>query len=619
MWAFSPRLSRTPTEWVREREKRGSLPYVPRRSGGRIGDCVDFKVQRATGRYTKLAGLPTSGAAKPSNRHLVFIPLPRTKVLTLIAVLGLLLSAAFAGASAPAAHASATQITIMQDGVQVLSDPVGTLDTFRSLGVTEVRIFLSWHGIAPDANSRHRPAGFDATDPADYPAVDWAPYDAAVRAAEARGIGVDFVLTGEAPLWATGTAPRGAATDNPYVYEPSARQFGDFVQAVGTRYDGSYTPSGATAPLPRVNFWGIWNEPNYDDLQPQAVGGVEVSPELYRRLLDTAWSALHATGHGHDTILIGETAPRGASSPGIANGMEPLRFLRALYCVNSSFQEYRGVAASARGCPTTAPASRRFRSDNPALFQATGFAAHLYTFGEVSRPNLPSPSNEPDDASLADLPKLERTLGHLNVIYGSHKKFPIYNTEFGFQTNPPRSQCGCVFLSPATAAYNLNWSEYIEWSNPRVRSDAQYLLDDAPGPLGHTSTESTFSSGLLFVSGAAKADYAAYRLPIYLPITSTRRSRALEVWGDLRPAPFAEHDTGSAQQVQIQFHPATGGAWITQRIVTITNSAGYFRVPVMFPATGSVRLQWTYPSTYAFLPSPLLAPVTSRTQTIKIR
>jgi hypothetical protein len=546
--------------------------------------------------------------------------MPRINRLPLLAALALFLSVAVAVAFAfaTAARASTTQMTIFQDDLHVLSDPTDALNTFRSLGATDVKIFLGWASISPSPNSRRRPSGFNASNPSSYRAANWAPYDAAVRAAAARGMGVDFLLTGPAPLWATGVAPRGTAAHNPHVYEPSAQLFGQFVQAAGRRYNGSFTPAGASSPLPRVKFWSIWDEPNYGyQLAPQAVKGVEVAPYLYRGLLDSAWSALRATGHGHDTILIGETAPRGANVPGVANGTVPLRFLRALYCVGSNYQQLRGSAAAARKCPTTAAASRQFRATNPALFGASGFAAHLYTSGQVGRPNLPSPSFEPDYAGLVDLPKIARTLDRLNAAYGSHTKFPIYNTEFGFQTNPPRSQCGCVFLSPATAGYYLNWSEYLEWTNPRVRSDAQYLLYDAGGPVGHPN-ESVFSSGLVFLNGTAKADYAAFQLPLYLPSTSTQAGRSLEVWGQVRPAPFAQRDTGSPQQVQIEFQPTSGGGYSTVSTATITNSAGYFRVPVMFPSSGSVRLQWTYPSGFAFLPASQSPTLTSRTQAINI-
>ena len=541
--------------------------------------------------------------------------MPRSCRPPLLALLTLLLSAAFTAASA---WASTTQAAILQDQVHVLGDPVDTMVVLRSLGVSEVRIFLPWGAIAPRLSSRTRPRGFDAADPGDYPAAGWAPYDAAVEAATADGIGVYFDFLGPVPLWASTAPPSGIGTHNPYVYEPDAHQFGDFVTAVGTRYGGGYTPAGSPSPLPRVKFWGIWNEPNYGpDLQPQAIGGVEVAPALYRGLLDDAWSALQATGHGHDTILIGETAPRGAANPGVANGTLPLRFLRALYCVDASFQELRGRAASARGCPPSAAAARRFRSQNPALFQASGFAAHMYTLRQQAPPDLPTPASEPDWAGLADVTKLERTLDRLNAIYGSHARLPIYNTEFGFQTNPPRPQCGCVSLSPATAAYYMNWSEYLMWRNPRIRSYSQYLLSD--GAVPQHPNESNFSSGLEFPNGRHKPGFDAFRLPLYLPITTTGPGRTLEVWGGVRPAPYAQRDTGSRQHALIQFQRGSRGRWRTVRRVTITNSAGYFELPVAFPASGSVRLQWTYPPPSAFLAYAAPETVTSRTQTITVR
>ena len=538
--------------------------------------------------------------------------MPRIHRIPLLAVLALLMSAAFA----TAAHASTSQITVMQDD-NALTDPVGTLNIFRSLGVTTVRSFIGWGSLAPSPNSRKRPAHFNATNPAAYRAAGWAPFDALVEQAAARGMSCYLLISGPAPLWATRPAPHGVSSRSAHDYEPSGQAYSDFVKAVGTRYSGHYTPAGASSPLPRVRFWGIWNEPNYGyQLSPQAIGGVEVAPAVYRGLVAGAWSALRATGHGHDTILFGETAPRGSTYPGLGNGTVPLRFLRALYCVDSSYRPLRGAAASARACPTTSGGSRHFRASNPGLFYASGFAAHLYTSGQSSSPGLPSPIFEPDYAGLSDLPSIIRTLDRLNRIYGSHTKFPIYNTEFGFQTNPPKGQCGCVFLSPANAAYYLNWSEYLEWSNPRVRSDAQYLLYDAPSA-GHPGL-SGFASGLMFANGTPKADYAAFQLPVYLPSSSTKAGRSLQVWGQVRPAPYAKLDSGSPQQVQIEFRPSSGGRWTTVDTATITNSAGYFEVPVTFPSSGSVRLQWTYPPGFLFFPANASSAVTSRTQAITI-
>ena len=157
---------------------------------------------------------------------------------------------------------------------------------------------------------------------------------------------------GGAPRWARGPG-RPAGNSNPN-WEPSAAAFGQFVRAIATRYSGSYDPAlGRTVPggagdLPRVGFWSIWNEPNYGpSLAPQGVPGnlgVENSPRMYRQMLDAAWAALSATGHGPatDTILIGELAPRGANQWGVFSGMKPLVFLRALYCVSSAYRSLRG-------------------------------------------------------------------------------------------------------------------------------------------------------------------------------------------------------------------------------------------------------------------------------------
>ncbi len=57
-------------------------------------------------------------------------------------------------------------------------------------------------------------------------------------------------------------------------------------------------------------------------------GRVLIAPVLYRQLVDAAYSALRATGHGRDTILIGETASRG--------WILPLPFVQALYCVGAN-------------------------------------------------------------------------------------------------------------------------------------------------------------------------------------------------------------------------------------------------------------------------------------------
>lgn len=479
------------------------------------------------------------------------------------------------------------------------ADPAPTLDQLKRLGVDRVHIYLHWADIAPDPTSRHRPS-FNAEDPAAYPIAGWGPFDAVIRDARARGMGVDLDLVAPPPGWASGPgAPHPKI--QPF-WRPSAPMFGQFVRAVGTRYSGHYVAPGTSQPLPRVDFWSIWNEPNLgSQLAPEVKPHtqIEIAPGLYRGLVDAAWSALAASGHGHDTILIGETAPAGIMSGvvGLFNNMPPLRFLRALYCVGADYKPLRDTAARDRDCPVTTAAGAGFAKAHPGLFKASGFADHPYPQGLA--PNEPTP-NEPDYAELAKIDKLEQTLDALQRVYGSHTRFPIWSTEFGYQTTPPDPGYGTV--SPTKAAFYLNWSEYLTWLDPRQRSYDQYQLMDSPAGI--------FATGLLSASGQPKPGYDAYRMPLYLPVTTTVSSHPLVVWGDVRPAPTAARATHRRQQVQIQFQASAAGPFKTVQTVTLSDPHGYFEVRQTFPDSGAVRLSWQPPHGAAIF---------SRTQAITLR
>jgi hypothetical protein len=505
---------------------------------------------------------------------------------------------------APPAFANSGQVAIIEDDAHVLNDPAGTLAVMRKLGATVVRVNLQWSAIAPKPYSSRRPS-FNDTDPGAYPRNNWARYDNLVTAAKQAGLAVDLIVTVGTPRWAETSAPPGYNPD--YSWMPNVSMYNHFVQAVGKRYSGTYKPKRAAKPLPRVSFWTLWNEPNFgEDLGPQATNGSSVlsAPNMYRNLVNAGWDALYRTGHGRDTILIGETAARGSEqtpphpgapqgNPGNFGQTRPLLFIRTLYCVDSSFNQLRGAAAAAVGCPTNAAGSRAFRKNNPALFQATGFGDHPYPQNEP--PNQDS-DNQVDYADFTDLPNLERTLDRLQSIYGSGKRFPIYNDEFGYITDPPATNspsAGGNYVSPATAAYYLNWSEYLSWKSGRLASYMQFPLYDPAGPGG--ASYGGFAAGLFTSSGREKPAYEAYRLPLYLPVTSTRRGHSLEVWGAVRPANFARTDTGRPQTAKIQFQRGSRGPFSTIKSVPITNKQGYFDVRVTFPASGTVRLVWTYP------------------------
>jgi hypothetical protein len=551
---------------------------------------------------TLLPGLRTSPRARRRAARLAPPALAAALVVLLVAACGG--SSTTVAKLPPLAPGRAGPQSIFTIGSQLIDDPVGTLNQLKRLGVDRVHVYMSWSSIAPDAQSATRPQ-FDATDPGAYPASGWAAYDTVVRGLAARHMGIDLALAGPVPVWAE--SPGSKYNRQQSDYKPDAAAYGQWVRAVATRYSGRYTPPGATSPLPRVNFWSIWNEPNLGIyLAPETVNGnssVEVAPRLYRGLVDAAWSALHATGHGSDTILIGEMAPAGSSFKGALKGdfgvygnMPPLRFLRALYCVDADYKPLRGTAAAQRGCPTDATDSAKFAAQHPGLFKASGFADHPYPQGLP--PNLGSP-DEPDYAELAEIPKLERVLDQVNHLYGSSTRFPIWSTEFGYVTDPPNTAGGSVPVK--TAARYLNWAEYLSWDNPRIRSYDQYLINDPSTPDG-------FTTGLKSYAGKPKVTLAAYRMPLYLPVSSTAKGHPLVVWGEVRPAPDVAAQTHRPQSVQIQFRSGSGGAFKTVQRVKLTNPHGYFDVHQTFATTGQVRLRWAYPSGPAIFSR--IAPVT---------
>jgi hypothetical protein len=498
------------------------------------------------------------------------------------------------GAQRSASSAQRTRatplISIFEADPQLHADPRGTLAYLRRLGVDTVRVFMPWGSLgslgamAPDPLSRTPPTGFNGADPAAYPAANWRVYDTIIREARALGIRVDLTLGPPPPLWARGPGDPGQPAHPQW--RPDAAAFGTFVHAVATRYSGRYRSLAGGAPLPRVDFWAIWNEPNFGPMiAPQTIerSKIEVSPAIYRRMVDAAWDALQGTGHGADRILIGELAPRGLSlgnGPGEFGYMVPLRFLRALYCVDGSLRPLRGPAAAAVSCPIDSAGSSQFAGAHPGLFRASGFAVHPYPQGP---PDVLT-ADEPDYADLPALPRLEGDLDRIAHAYGANTRYPIYSTEFGYETNPPEKVFGTV--SPGLAAGYLNHSEYITWRDPRIRSYDQYLLTDP--------ARGNFATGLQFADGTAKPTLAAYRMPIYLPSTNVRKGVPVEVWGCVRPARSAMIGRRNLQRVLLQFRSGNAGAFWTLKSISLGRGA-YFDVHQAFPASGAVRLTWTYP------------------------
>jgi hypothetical protein len=170
----------------------------------------------------------------------------------------------------------------------------------------------------------------------------------------------------------------------------------------------------------------------------------------------------------------------------------------------------------------------------------------------------------PDDATIRSIDRYTRVLdiaasrGRL-----SKHKLPVYNTEFGYQSNPPDPFQTKITRIPGF----LNEAEWLSYRNPRVRSWSQYLMvDDVLNPGTGNDRYSRFQTGLRFEDGREKPGvYDAYRLPVFARL---RSSKVVEVWGCARPQAGA--------RVQIQQRLGAEGFKDVKGGDVQTNARGYF-------------------------------------------
>jgi hypothetical protein len=482
-----------------------------------------------------------------------------TKLISLACALAALIAAAIPAA----ASASRSQRSIFEDDqTLVLSSPTireRTLDDLSTLGVDTVHSVVFWNKIAPAPLSTHRPAGFDGSNPAAYPAALWDRYDGLVRGAQARGMDVLLSPSSPIPAWASQCH---ASLKVRKVCRPNPTQFKRFVQALGTRYSGTYHDEDeGGAVLPRVSRWSVWNEPNQGGwLQPQATKGGPVAPALYRALVRAAILGLRQSGHGSDEILFGETAPIGRrSGPRTSRPTPPGTFLRDMLCIDS-----RGRALHRRSLDC---------SGGFARLPVSAIAHHPYTRGG-SQP--PTAKGNRDEITISSISRLKTILRQAAAKHRIPRRLPIEYTEFGFQTNPPDGLFG---VSLAKQAAWINESDFIAWHDPSVRAVSQYEMRDE-------ASLAAFQTGLRFLDGRAKPSWAAYRLPLWV----ARRGSKLLVWGQLRAAP-----DGAVEQVAVQNAPTARGAFTTVQTLTVRSRKGFLNVKVRKRA-GVWRLAWT-PST----------------------
>jgi hypothetical protein len=441
----------------------------------------------------------------------------------------------------------------------------------KALGVDTIRITASWSSLTRGVELPVKPEGFDARDPAAYEQARWKELDTAVRAIRGAGLRALVDIGFWAPRWATTDAgPRARENVDPQAFADFAaaialRYSGGFVPppdppdapppapspdqsllqsilkpllpfpipglipplrsrvppaAAGAGDAGrraldvgaAQAPEGGapapTEPLPSVDEFALWNEPNHQGLllpQWEADGTTPASPRVYRAMVRAGYAAVKSV-RKHVTVLIGNTSSTGGKRG--VGPVPPLEFLRDLACVDRNLH------------PLTTPDCANFTT-----LPGDGWAHHPYSQNE--RPSRTSePPAELDDLRLADLPRLATTLDALvkmgRLAPGNRN---IYVTEFGYETQPIP---GRPTIDERTQARWLTWAEYLTDRVPTVRSFAQFLLRDQPPAAVRVSTSAArpfgqYSTGLLKADGHDKVAARTFLAGLFAQLRGTAR------------------------------------------------------------------------------------------------
>jgi hypothetical protein len=179
------------------------------------------------------------------------------------------------------------------------------------------------------------------------------------------------------------------------------------------------------------------------------------------------------------------------------------------------------------------------------------------------------------------VPRLTRALDRAVGVYGQSKHFPIWMTEYGYQTDPPDPTIGISFARQAAWLDDATWLAY---RNKRIASFAQFLLVD-DGPLRAYKPSDprywgTFQSGLITLQGKHKAAYDSYARPIAI----ARRGRGLTVFGQLR--------TAGGRVAAVQLRRRGSKTWKTVAQAT-GDGHGFVVVSLRRALRGGYRIAWS--------------------------
>jgi uncharacterized membrane protein YgcG len=350
--------------------------------------------------------------------------MPKRLKQTLAIALGC--AAALAAVPVVAHAATGMEIAVQDDAVLTSLSYYNrdkALDQAVQIHATRIRVNVTWTSVlGRQWRSRKAPRN---------PNYDFGAYDGIVDAATAKGLEVQFALTGPAPAFASGNHKVGP-------FAPKAKFYAGFARAVAEHFKG------------KVDRYSIWNEPNYAGwLAPQ-----NRAPKLYRALYTAGYSAIKGADPNAQ-VLIGETSPYGlkAATP-------PLQFLRGVTCTNKSWRPVGHCSP----------------------LKADGYAHHPYDFAHPPTFHYPGA----DNVTLSGLGKLT---GALDKLAARHvlatpggKALDVYLTEDGYFAN------GKYKVPPSTQAKRLTQAFQIAQGNSRVREMTQYLLVQPRGKFAFFDT-----------------------------------------------------------------------------------------------------------------------------------
>jgi hypothetical protein len=241
--------------------------------------------------------------------------------------------------------------------------------------------------------------------------------------------------------------------------------------------------------LPTVRDVIVGNEPNLNTFwAPQfGAGGRDVAAVGYLDLLARSYDAIKAADPGV-RVLGGTLAPRGADRPGGSRPTQsPTAFIRDL---GSAYR------ASGRKRP---------------LMDA--FAFHPYMQASRVPPTASHPTNT--SITVADYPKLVALLEE--AFKGTAQpsaRLPIYYTEFGVQTNVPRTKLRS-YSDPGFAGRSDSVGFGLQAAYYRSALALAYCQPTVRGIfIFHTFDEADFAgwqSGLYFADGTPKPSLPAFK------------------------------------------------------------------------------------------------------------